>query len=174
MRTSIVSPGPAPTSREHLRVDVQLAVAEPVDPEHLGLDLAVLDVRAAAGCPGVSDAGSMSSPSTASGIPFAMCAIAGAMMSRPANVGPGAGSWYSSFSSTTTRSGPAEQRHRRCQQAVVGPDEHAVGDLDHDAAPVRPDAGIDDREHETLREVLDGPGEGERTRRGRRTAGRRG
>ena len=53
-------------------------------------------------------AGSTSSPSAAIGTPLARWATAGAMMSRPANVGPGAGSWYSSFSSATIRSRSAE------------------------------------------------------------------
>ena len=84
------------------------------------------------------------------------------MMSRPANVGPGAGSWYSGFSSATTRADPAEHRDRRGEQAVVGADEDPALDLGRDAAAVGADSRVDDREHDAVRQVLHGPHEGER------------
>ena len=84
-------------------------------------------------------------------------------MSRPANVGPGAGSWYSGLSSTTIRPRPAEHGDGRREQAVVGADEEAALDLDRDAAPVGADAGIDDREHDAVGQVLHRPHQRERT-----------
>ncbi len=56
----------------------------------------------------------------------------------------------------------AEHGHCRCEQAVVGADEHAVLDRDRDATPVGADPRIDHREHESFREVLHGAGERER------------
>ena len=122
----------------------------------------------------MSSTGSISGPSTSIGMPAARYAAAGAITSRPAKVGPGAASWYSADVISTTRLRPAEHRDRGREQPVVGADERGVLDLDRDAAPVGADAGVDDREHDALGQVLDRPHEREALRRARRTPGRRG
>ena len=57
---------------------------------------------------------------------------------------------------------PAEHGHRRGEEPVVGPDEIPVLDLDRDTAPLAADTGIDDRQHDPLRQVLHGAHERER------------
>ena len=106
--------------------------------------------------PGTSVTGSISSPSSASGVPSARYAAAGAITSRPANVALGASSRCSALVERHRPLRPAEHRDGRGEQPVVGADEVAVLDLDRDAAPGGADAGIDDREHDAGRQVLHG------------------
>ena len=83
-------------------------------------------------------------------------------MSRPANVGPGAGSWWSAAGEGDDLLGAAEQRHGGGQEAVVGADERGGGGGDGEEAAVGADAGVDDGEHHTaVGEVLHGAHEGE-------------
>ena len=96
--------------------------------------------------------------------PAARYAAAGAITSRPANVGPGRGQPILRRRDLDDPARPAEHRDRRREQPVVGPDEHGVLDLDRDATPVGADPGIDDREHDTLGQVLDRPHERQRAR----------
>ena len=69
-----------------------------------------------------------------------------------------------------------DDRHRRRQQAVVRADEHSATacHLDRDGPPRRPDARIDDGEHDPLGNVGDRSGQRQATRRARRRAGPRG
>ena len=53
-------------------------------------------------------------------------AAAGANTSRPANVGPGAGSWYSGLVERDRALGAARQRDSGREQPVVRPDQHAL------------------------------------------------
>ena len=82
-------------------------------------------------------------------------------MSRPANVAPCEGRWYSSLVSTTARSRAAGHRDRWGEQSVVGTDEHAfaVGDFDGDRLACAADPRIDDAEHDAAREVRDASGQ---------------
>ena len=65
------------------------------------------------------------------------------------------------WSSSTARRRAAGDGDRRGEQPVVGADEDAgaVGHLDGDGPAGGADAGIDDREHDALGNVGDGPGE---------------
>jgi hypothetical protein len=58
----------------------------------------------------------------------------------------------------------AGERDGRCQQAVVGTDQHtgAVAHLDGQRPPVRAHAGVDHGQDHTGRDVLDAAGEGQR------------
>jgi hypothetical protein len=85
-------------------------------------------------------------------------AATGAKTSRPANVAPGAGRWFDGAI------GAADDRHGRGEEAVVGADEDAgaAGHLDRQCPARRPDAGVDDGEHDAFGHVGDGAGEGQR------------
>ena len=72
--------------------DVELAVAEAVDPQHLGVDAVGLRPRQGDD-PGTSRALSSAVPSSARSTPLHRWAAAGANTSRPANVAPGASNW---------------------------------------------------------------------------------
>ena len=48
------------------------------------------------------------------------------------------------------RTGAAGHRHRRGQQPVVGPQQHAAGHFDAHQAPARADTGVDHREHDAV------------------------
>ena len=91
-------------------------------------------------------------------------AAAGAKTSRPAKVGPGRRQLVLGVGQLDGPAGAADHRHRRGEQAVVGPDEDrlAVADLDRDGPPVGADAGVDDGEHDAGAQVLGGPGQAER------------
>ena len=92
-----------------------------------------------------------------------MCATAGAMMSRPGERRARRGQLVLRVLERDDPLGAAEHRDGGREQPVVGADEHAVLHLDGDAPPLGSDAGIDDREHEPLGQVLHRPDERERT-----------
>ena len=71
--------------------------------------------------PGSSVCGSMSSPSASSGTPLARWAAAGPKTSRPANVGPGAGSWYTALVKLTARSAPPAMATADASSPLSGP-----------------------------------------------------
>ena len=73
--------------RQIVGPDVELTVAEAVDPQHLGDD-PVADVAGSGTVAGSSDAMSISGPSSANSTPLQRWAAAGANTSRPANVEP--------------------------------------------------------------------------------------
>ena len=80
-------------SVELVGADVELAVAEAVDPQHLGERCRRPPRAAAAPCPASAASGSTAAPSSARSTPLQRWAAAGANTSRPANVAPGAASW---------------------------------------------------------------------------------
>ena len=83
----------SPKLADLVGVDVELRVAEPVDPQHLG-DEGTVVVAWHRQQPGQqSHRDRSTSPSSSRSTPLQRCAAAGAKTSRPAKVGPGAGSW---------------------------------------------------------------------------------
>ena len=79
-------------------------------------------------------------------------------------MGPGAGRRWASLVSDDHALRSPEHRDRRGQQAVVGAEQGRPFRLDGDESSRRPDAGVDDGEHDGgLGEVLDRPHQRERT-----------
>ena len=149
---------------ELVGADVELAVAEAVDPQHLGVDAVGLRRAAAATMPGISRSASTGGPSSARSTPLHRWAAAGANTSRPANVAPGASRWYCGVGQLDGALGAADDGDGRREQAVVRPDQHAgaAGHLDGDRPAGGADARVDDRQHDALGTYGDRPGEGQR------------
>ncbi len=70
--------------------------------------------------------GSIRSPSASSGVPAARYPAAGAKMSRPAKVAPGASSWYSGLVSDTTRAAPPSMATAGARRPLSGPTRNPV------------------------------------------------
>ena len=153
-----------PALDELLGRDVELAVAVAVDPEHLARDRPVVVLSRQ------RDQAGRAARRASTGVPSASIEHSGGEVRRRRRHdvaagerrARGAGSWYSGLSRATIRPGPPEHRDRRREQPVVGTDEEAALDLDRDAPPVGADAGVDDREHHTVGQVLHRPHERER------------
>ena len=111
---------------EVVGADVELAVAEAIDPEHLGDDGVAVGRAGAGWCRAVSTPGRPRRRGRISSTPLQRWAAAGAKMSRPANVAPADSQLVLGVRQLDRPFGAARHRHRRCQQPVVRADHHAA------------------------------------------------
>ena len=160
-RTSMRGPNVA---AKVVGADVELAVAEAVDPQHLGDHAAVLGLAGSGTTPGssrsastvVTELGEIDAVAQVRG-PGREDVAAGEGGARRGEVELGVGEPHGAL-------GTAGHGDRRGEQAVVGADQHALaaGHLDGHARRAGPHAGVDDGEHDARRHVPDAAGEGER------------
>ena len=153
-------PSTSTPSGELLGADVQLAVAEPVDPQHLGAHAVGLVARRAATMPGISRPASIERAEL--GQVDAVAQVGGRRGEHVATGERRAGrrELVLGVGQHDGAAGAAGHGDRRRQQAVVGPDQHAlaVGDLDRHRLPRRADARVDDRQHDAVGHVRDRTG----------------
>ena len=107
----------------------------------------------------------MSGPSSLRSTPLHRWAAAGANTSRPANVAPGAPSWYSALVSSTARSAPPAIATAGASSPLSGPMITPAPSATSiaTARASGADARIDDRQHDAARHVRDAPRQRERT-----------
>ena len=152
------------SGRRSSGADVELAVAEPVDPQHLGVDPVGL-VAGSGTMPGSRASGSTGGPSSARSTPLHRWAAAGREDVAPGERGARRLELVARVGQLDGPFGAAGDGDGRRQQAVVRPDEDpgAAGDLDGDGPAGGPHTRIDDGDHHALGDVGDGAGQRQRT-----------
>ena len=163
---TVTTPSRSPSSRcgKLVRPDVQLAVPEAIDPQHLGVDPVRLGPRQG-DHPG-HEQGAVER--RAEVVEIDAVAQVGCRWSEHVPAGEGRSRCLEVITGVVELDRPrrpAGEGDGRGEQAVVRADEHAgaVGDLDGDRLAARADSGIDDCDDDPIGEVWNGPGQRQRS-----------